>query len=483
MKKTYLFIGCTVLLLAVLNISFDRKSKIVSKATQADTTALPSFAMAKDHKGVSVVKTSGFITFTSGLDNDYYQLDSINRKGYLYIEAKIDRFVNESAKKIPLNLSIVIDRSGSMAGEKMEFAKKAAKDIIDKLSPDDFVSVVIYDEYIDVIQSAVPAVYKDSIKSKIDKVKPRGSTNLWGGSEKGYEQVKANFKKNFVNRVLLISDGLANAGMVNPLRIKARVQEYKDIEGITISTFGVGLDYNETLMTDMAENGAGNYYFIDKVDKMAAMFDKELNGLLNVVAQNTEMRISLPRGVTVEKVYPFRYELVKNEVVIKFRDLFSEESKGFMLQFKLDDYVDKELRFQSRLTYSDVVDNQQKSILNENVLLPVRNVDAYLTHFNKPVAEQVVLFTANENMEKAMAEADKGNFEKARKYAVESDAFMNESTIRKYVVTSKELQRMDSINRFYYNDLSRAEEMSADSVKIMQKSKKAVNYQIRNKKQ
>src|SRR6476620_1127443 len=145
----------------------------------------------------------------------------------------------------------------------MEFAKKAAKDIIDKLTPDDFVSVVIYDEFIDVIQTAVPVIFKDSIKAKIEKIKSRGSTNLWGGSEKGYEQVKANYKKNYVNRVLLISDGLANAGMVNPVRIKTKVQEYKDIEGITISTFGVGIDYNETLMTAMAEDGAGNYYFID----------------------------------------------------------------------------------------------------------------------------------------------------------------------------------------------------------------------------
>ena len=274
MKKTYLLLlSSAVLLLAFVITSFDKERKTHFSTGSIDTTALPYFALAKDHKGMSVVKTNGFITFTSGLDNDYYQVDSINRKGYLYIEAKMDRFVNESAKKIPLNLSIVIDRSGSMAGEKMEFAKKAAKDIIDKLSPDDFVSVVIYDELIDVIQTAVPVVYKDSIKAKIDKVKPRGSTNLWGGSEKGYEQVKANYKRNYVNRVLLISDGLANAGLINPLRIKARVQEYKDIEGITISTFGVGLHYNETLMTDMAENGAGNYYFIDKADQMAAIFD------------------------------------------------------------------------------------------------------------------------------------------------------------------------------------------------------------------
>ncbi|HEY0039173.1 MAG TPA: VWA domain-containing protein [Flavisolibacter sp.] len=482
MKKTYLLLAFSgTLLLAILLTSFNNSKKPSSGSASPDTTTLPSFALAKDHKGVSVVNTNRFVTFTSGLDNDYYQLDSINRRGYLYIETKMDQFVNESAKKIPLNLSIVIDRSGSMAGEKMEFAKKAAKEIIDKLSANDFVSVVIYDEYIDVIQNSVSVTYKDSIKAKIEKVKPRGSTNLWGGSEKGYEQVKATYKKNYVNRVLLISDGLANAGMVSPLRIKTKVQEYKDVDGITISTFGVGLDYNETLMTDMAEGGAGNYYFIDKADKMAAIFDKELNGLLNVVAQNAELRITLPRGVSVEKIYPFKYEQVKNEIVIKFRDLFSEEAKGLMLQFKLDDYIDKDLKFQSRLVYTDIVDNQQKIITNENTLLPIKNVDAYLTHFNKTVAEQVVLFTANENMEKAMAEADKGNYEAARGYATSNASYFKSNAL--YVKSSKELQRMDSANQFYNDDLARAREMSTDSVKIMQKGKKALNYQIRNKKQ
>jgi Ca-activated chloride channel family protein len=481
MNKTFLLLlYSAVLLLALFVLSFKKETSGYYQGGNGDTTALPSFALAKDHKGVNVVNTSGFIKFTTGLDNDYYQLDSINRKGYLYIETRMGRFVNESAKKIPLNLSIVIDRSGSMAGEKMEFAKKAAKDIIDKLSANDFVSVVIYDEYIDVIQTAVPVVYKDSIKAKIAKVRPRGSTNLWGGSEKAYEQVKANYKKNYVNRVLLISDGLANAGMTQPLRIKAKVQEYKDIEGITISTFGVGLDYNETLMTAMAEDGAGNYYFISKADQMAPMFEKELNGLANVIAQNAELRITLPRGVTVEKIYPFKFEQVKNEVVIKFRDLFSEETKGMMVQFTLDDYVDKELKFNTKLVYTDIVDNQQKIITNENLLLPIKNIDVYLTHFNKTIAEQVVLFTANENMEKAMLEADKGNYERAKRYAAANAYSFN--TNAQYVRTSSELQKMDSVNRFYSDDLKRAQNMSADSVKNMQKSMRSDNYKIRNKK-
>lgn len=479
MKHRSLLLFTALLLpLTVLFFSFAKPVGSFKGVLQPDT--LPHFAKATGHQGKNVSNTNGLLSLTTGIDNSYYLQDSQNRVGYLYLETKIGRYLNTEAKKNPLNIAIVLDRSGSMAGEKMEFAKKAARDIIDKLGPEDFVSVVIYDEFIDVIQPATSVLYKDSIKVKINKVKPRGSTNLWGGSERGYEQVKANYKKNYVNRVLLISDGNITAGPKIPSRIIAQVQAFKDISGISISTFGVGLDYNETLMTDMAENGAGNYYFIDRADKMAAIFDKELYGLLNVVAQNAELRITLPKGVTVEKIYPFQYALEKNEVVIRFQDLFSEDIKGLMMRFRIDNDQNKELPFTTRLVYTDNTDQQPKTIVNENVLVPIKNTEQYLASFNKTVAEQVVLFTANENMEKAMYEVDRGNYEAARRYA-EANGYIFISNAQ-YLKGSGELQKMDSVTRFYAADIANIKTLSKDSVKLMQKDRRAQNYQIRNKK-
>lgn len=482
MKTNYLlFFFINIFLLTLLCSFFQNRGGAFLQITIADTSAYPAFTMAKGYEGKNIVIREGLISLTTGVDNEYFLFDSANRRGYLYIETKTEHYSNESVQKAPLNISIVIDRSGSMAGEKMEFAKKAANGIIDKLSSEDFVSVVIYDEFIDVIQEATPVLYKDSIKKKIAKVKPRGSTNVWGGSERGYEQVKRNFKNNYINRVLLISDGNITAGIKIPSRILEKVQEYKDIEGITISTFGVGLDYNETLMTDMAENGAGNYYFINRADKMEAMFKKELDGLLNLVAKDAELRITLPKGVVVEKVYPFKFAQVKNEVIIKFRDLFSEEEKGLVLQFRLEDKVDKEFRIMATLTYTDAINHQPKLVSNESVLQPVKSMETYLTHFNKAVAEKVVIFTANENLEKAMLEVDRGNYEAARRYA-EANGYIFDKNAS-YVSLSGELQKMDSVNRFYAAELVNAKSMSKDSLKLLQKSNKALNYQIRNKRQ
>ena len=482
MRKVHFPLATASLLICLALIySFRSKPVCSFRYFTTDTTVLPSFAKATDYLAKNASSKNGLITLTVGLDNDLYVIDSNTRRGYLYLETAVDRFQNEAIKKVPLNISIVIDRSGSMAGEKIEFARKAAAGIIDQLSPEDFVSIVMYDEFIDVLHPSAPVLYKDSIKAKLAKVKPRGSTNVWGGSEKGYEQVKATYRKNYVNRVLLISDGNITAGIKIPSRIIEKVQAFKDIDGITISTFGVGLDYNETLMTAMAENGAGNYYFIDRADKLTDMFKRELSGLQNLVAQNAELRIALPKGVTVEKIYPFKYAQVKNEVVIRLQTLFSEERKGLVMQFRLEDDLTRDLSFSSKLTYTSAADNQAGLVQTTSGLLPTKNRDAYLAHFNKAVAEQVILFAASENMENAMYEVDRGNYESARRFLEASGRYFHGNT--GYLAGSGELQKMDSLWRYYVTDLARLKTFHTDTLKRIQKSQRAINYQLRNKKQ
>lgn len=480
MQKRFLLPTASFLSIVIFYMSFASGKVKTRTVTEASDTLTPTFISAKDHKGRSVVSKQGAVSFSTGLDNDYYNLDSINRTGFLYIETKLDKFINEKAARIPLNLSIVIDHSGSMGGEKMEYAKKAASDIINKLMADDFVSVVIYDDKIDVIQPSVRVIDKNSIISRIKNVVPGGSTNLWGGTEKGYEQVKNNYRKNYVNRILLISDGLANVGITSNYEIKQRVQDFKDREGITLSSFGVGLDYNELLMTGMAESGAGNYYFIDSPDKMAALFEKELNGMLNVVAQNTQLKINLPRGVKVEKIFNYKYDQHGDEISIQFRDLFSEETKGVLIKFSIDDYADVPLKFVSTLDYDDISESKRKTLVHENILKPCGDNELYVTHFNKPVIEQSVLYIANENMENAMLEADKGDFNNARRLIMTNETYLKAN--KEYVLGSAELKVMDSINKGYSYMIRKGEGLSTDTIKRMQKATRAEAYKVRNKK-
>jgi Ca-activated chloride channel family protein len=442
-------------------------------------TAAPVVFKAKDHKGKNTLSTSGVISFTTGLDNDNYLVDSFNKKIYFYVETKLAKLINLPLKRTPLNISIVIDRSGSMQGVKMGYAKKAAKGIVDQLQPSDFVSVVMYDNAIDSVQEPIAVTNKELIKAKIDKITPRGSTNLWGGTEKGYDYVRKNYKPGFINRVLLISDGLANIGITDSSVIHRKVQEFKDNEGISLSTFGVGLDYNETLMTDMAETGAGNYYFIDAPDHMMAMFEKELSGMLHVVAQNAEISIKLPKGVKIEKSYPMNYSLVGDVLVLKLRDLFEEETRSTLLQFSVQDRTTLPLKFISTLSYTDVLDGKQKTTANENSLTPTKSPETYLTHFNKDVIDQAILYTANEKLEQAMNQVDNRDFNGSRQSLETNRNFLKANNY--YVKSNRGLQVMDSVNTRYSFLSSKATSLPPDSLKKIQKYSREANYQVRNK--
>jgi Ca-activated chloride channel family protein len=480
MNKKHLPVFSFVLILVAVFAFTSNHSNRIAQKNAVDTIA-PVIIRAKDHLGKSIVSKSGVISFTTGLENDFYYVDSLNKSAHFYVEVKLSKFLNDHFKRIPLNISIVIDRSSSMQGIKMGYAKRAAKNIIDQLKAEDIVSIVVYDNNVDTIQPPIRVIEKEKIKSKIDLIIPQASTNLWGGTEQGYQFVKRNFKTGYVNRVLLISDGLANVGLTDSTLIKIKVQNYKDDEGISISTFGVGLDYNETLMTDMAETGAGNYYFVDAPDKMTTIFNNELNGLLSVAAQNAELRIKLPKGITIQKEYPLKWQQNGDEIIVKLRDLSSEEIKATLFTFRIGDSTNEVFKVTSTLTYTDATDGQQKSLTNENFLSPVKNVDAYLTHFNKQVIEQTILYTANENLETAMNLMEKGDYKEAGKYLSSNSDYLKANFI--YVNKDASLMKLDSVNSNYSVQYLQAEAVSKDSVKRIQKANKAINYKIRNKKQ
>jgi Ca-activated chloride channel homolog len=482
MNKNYLLLYCLILFLIAISAFTSFPVNSFQMHTSADTL-LPKTIKAKDHLGKNVVATGGVISFTTGLENDYYQVDSIDKMGHFYVEVKIAKFLNDNAKRIPLNISIVIDRSGSMQGVKMGFAKKAAKNIIDQLKSEDVVSIVVYDSGVDTLQPPVHVIEKEKIKSKIDMITAQASTNLWGGTDQGYQFVQRTFNPGYVNRVLLISDGLANVGLTDSTLIRIKVQKFKDDDGISLSTFGVGLDYNESLMTVMAETGAGNYYFIDTPDKMTGIFNNELNGLLNVAAQNAILKVKVPRGVTILKSYPLKYEHAGDEIMVKLRDLSSEETKATLFTFKIDDTVREVLKFKSAIVYTDATDGQQKSLTNENFLSPIKTVDGYLTHFNKKVIEQTILFTANETLETAMNMIDRGDYNSARRYMDQNSNYLKSNEV--YIMGNTEgfLKRMDSLNTNYFTSSQSFRSANLDSVKILKKSLRSSNYQLRNKKQ
>jgi Ca-activated chloride channel family protein len=202
----------------------------------------------------------------------------------------------------PVNLAIVLDRSGSMSsGRKMEHARQAATFALAQMLPSDRLSVTAFDSEIETISASAHVIDKASLAAKIDGISPRGSTALHGGWNAGVNQVLEHLARSGMNRVLLVSDGLANVGLTDPAAIAADVRGMASLD-VSTSTIGVGSDYNEQLLAAMAQAGAGNYYYVNNPVQLTDIFQTELSGLMATAGRRVELALKPAGGVRVTAV-------------------------------------------------------------------------------------------------------------------------------------------------------------------------------------
>lgn len=168
-----------------------------------------------------------------------------------------------------VNLALVIDRSGSMGGEKIVRAREAAIAAVERLDSRDIVSVIAFDDRIDTVVPAQSAAEKRAIVEKIDGIEARGSTAIFGGVSQAASEIRKNLRQKMVNRIVLLSDGMANVGPSTPEEL-GRLGAALVKESVSVSTIGVGLGFNEDLMTRLAGNSDGNSYFVENSDDLPA---------------------------------------------------------------------------------------------------------------------------------------------------------------------------------------------------------------------
>jgi Ca-activated chloride channel family protein len=206
-----------------------------------------------------------------------------------------------------LNLSLVLDRSGSMEGEKMIRAREAAMFCVDQMLATDRLSVVTFDDHIDVLFPNEPVTNKKAMKDLIARVTARNSTALHEAWVRGGLTVSEHMLDQGINRVVLITDGLANVGVTSTDEIVTQAMGLFQ-RGVSTSTIGIGADFNEDLLMPMAQSGGGNAWHVVEPDDMQKIFQIELEGLIAQFAHTVSLSLIPADGVRVVDVLnDFKY--------------------------------------------------------------------------------------------------------------------------------------------------------------------------------
>lgn len=195
-----------------------------------------------------------------------------------------------------LNLSLVLDRSGSMDGEKIVRAREAVSYCIDQLLPTDRASVVIFDDEIEVLVPSQLVKDKAVTKERLAHVFARNSTALHTAWVRGGMQVSEHLDEGAINRVLLVTDGLANVGVTNTDEIVSQAAGLHS-RGVSTSTIGIGADFNEDLLIPMAQSAGGNSWHVERPEDMQRIFSVELEGLVAQFAHTVSLGFVPADGV------------------------------------------------------------------------------------------------------------------------------------------------------------------------------------------
>lgn len=319
-------------------------------------------------------------------------------------------------ERVPLNLSLVLDRSGSMAGEPLRAARDAAATLVRRLRVEDTVSVVAYDDRVQVVAPPATGEEQESLPGHITSIRSGGSTNLSGGWLRGAELVADNQREGGVNRVLLLTDGLANQGITAPRELVGLAAKGRS-QGITTTTIGFGPHFDEDLLRGMADAGEGGAYYIERPDQAGGIFEEELEGLLSLAAQNVRVAVR-PGGdadhVKVAHDYPSHAQ--GDVLTVEVGDLYAREPRRLLLEVLLGpDAGASEDADVVTLEVTAQVLTADGGVELETTSLPITLSPEDGGKVEPEVRREVLLLEAAKVREEALEDRSRGDYEAGRR--------------------------------------------------------------------
>lgn len=341
-----------------------------------------------------------------------------------------------STSRVPTDLVVVLDRSGSMAAEKMSHAKAAILGMLEQIGPDDRFALVSYADHARVDIALSPPEAIASWRAIVQGIAPVGATHLSHGLDVGLHTLASRgSSEGRATRLVLISDGLANRGDSSVAGLSGRAREAA-LRETTLTTVGVGNDFNEGLMTALADAGTGNYYFLESAHNLAAVFASEFDAARNTVAAGLEISITPAPGVEVVDAAGYPLERHGARVVVRPGSLFAGQERRLWVTLRAPNTaLGERVLGDFRLAYSGPGERHELAFATQPVVACVAERERYVGRINRAAWESGVASDAYAALQQRVS----GLVKDGRKQEAEQEiaAFVDESSALNAALGSK----------------------------------------------
>ncbi len=324
--------------------------------------------------------------------------------------------LENEADRTPANVAIVLDKSGSMRGDKLKNAKEAARMAVNLLNENDIISIISYDSRVNVLVPATKVTDKPSIYRAIERMNSNGHTALFAGVSKGAAEVRKFLNNDRVNRVILLSDGQANVGPSSPTEL-GDLGTSLSKDGITVTTIGLGTGYNEDLMANLAGYSDGNHAFVKNASDLAKIFKYEFGDVLSVVAQNVQIEIQCKNGIKPLRILGRDGSILGQTVRTNMSQLYSEQEKFVLIEVEVPAGKAKEeiSLADVSVAYQNMKSKKQDRLADKMKLAYSDSKQEVQRALNRKVEVTATKQVANEASKEALRLRDSGKLQEAKK--------------------------------------------------------------------
>ncbi|MEL6524741.1 MAG: VWA domain-containing protein [Chloroflexota bacterium] len=320
-------------------------------------------------------------------------------------------------REVRLNLTIVIDKSKSMDDDgRMRRVIAAAQTIIGSMTQDDIISIVAFNDRAETVIAATPVRDQASLKARVSTIKPSGGTEIFKGLDEAYHQTKRNLSQEKVNHIILLTDGRTFGDEPQSLELARKAAK----EGISISAMGLGSDWNDTFLDQLASLTGGTSTYIRSVSMVSSFMEDQLRSLSNAYAERVMMTVAVPDGVEIEmafKISPTSQPLTHDSGEIPLASLQAKRPISVLMQLRLPAQLGEGEYMIGRVAVSAdmMLDQAKPNIKAQPMIIAVQDDGAEDSPPNS-IVDALSKLTLYRLQEKAMAALEEGNIEEATRH-------------------------------------------------------------------